>query len=690
MKREYKKPLLLLFIILFGAAIINLWYASTRKAETLPESIVLTYQAPITIRTGERFPAIEAETVRDHCFALGYLHAMAGYEQMVKQRAAIQSQISELAGTRYKSLDLSFFLLNLEQKAREMLRLMSPDAQAVLSDYSRGINHWTETHRTPYRLRRFQPKIWQEEHSLALLLAAQWINSPSLEHTLFINETGRYYGKKITSQLLESELDSLPLGSVNTLPVLEHLLRSRELWEELNGRQPEIHSWSLFWLQENQENELNLLHSQNESYSGGRLNLESNIGGQKIWGSSIIGFPAFWSGKSKEQLWSFSVGSIRWELAAYSVSAEGSHFFWENQWLPFTITKHSTLSVFRKESPFGTLLVTGNDEQNPSSKNRLSLQWQASDFSAVFPFSKLSEQAETISIQAIQGWIFDQQAQMLHYDSALIPNDSLNRPISKPISEIEKPLLLVSSKEGINSGLAESLKLLLERGLPKTLDEMQHFLRSQINPAIRTIAVSFSESVSNTHLQKLIFSWNLNESGESTVPTLVHCYIYSLLEAIFADELKPIAPFMLETISRDPHWSFKLIQKMLANPYSDWWDDHNTPLSETMTQQLKAAAQKTLERCQKERGSDIYQWQWHKGRYRTIPDDFPQHFSQFGYLPGGSPSSPLGQFFDYRSQQFQVYAGARWGLIGSLGEKMTVHYTDLLLPASSGNARGQK
>jgi hypothetical protein len=695
LQKSHKKILFLALGIVLLTTVAYLWYAVLYKDTPRPKRVLLHYQAPITIQTDAPFPKIEAETIRDHIFAEGYLHAMYFYGELVKRRAIIQGQISQMAGKRYEPLDIIFFLLNFEERAEAILRLLSPEEQTFLSDYSRGINHWAETHVIPYQLRKCQPESWQEEHSLALLLARQWLNSPPMENELMINEIGRYYGKKMTGELLKTPLDSLPFAGVNGLPALQQIMQSRKLLAELTGNEPPIRSWSLFWPQSDEKAQLALLHSQNGTYSacGNSLCIASSINGRKIWGESIPGFPGIWSGKTDDALWVISPGTTRWKLEQHAVSADGRHFLLENRWQPFRVIDHPSLPVTRKVSPFGILLPFGREKSYSGAKAELFFHWQPDEDLIFLPFAMLQKPEPFFGENTFTGWVYSRSDQRLYFSGELLAADSLTGMHSKSLADIEKPLILIMPPQEKESPFVSNLQTLAVEGQATSMQEMQALLRSEINRAAAPVIEKLGEFLTDTLLQESLSSWNMIESGESLPPTLFHTYIYSLLHTVFADELEFISPLLLENIARDPIFTWELIQRLWEKPYSSWWDDAQSDSVETMRRQLIVAAQKTVETCLKQRGSVVYQWQWHKGRKNPASAVVSSHLAaqerEAGYT-GGSPFSPRGQFFDYTTPVFPVYAGARWGLLGFLGQEIKIHYTDLLLPASSGQAADRK
>ncbi|HDR04878.1 MAG TPA: hypothetical protein ENN84_06480 [Candidatus Marinimicrobia bacterium] len=657
-------------------ALSFLGFTTVWQREKIPDQAQIVYQSPILIDTRGPFPQITADCIRDHYFAEGYLHAMYGYSEMIKLRAIIQGNFSEMAAEKYLSLDKNFFLLNISHKAKEILRLLSPDEQAFLSDFSRGVNHWAESNRLSFRLRKIQPEPWKAEHSLAILLFKRWQNSAPMEKDLFINELGRYYGKNAVGELIGAELDSLPFPKVNTLPILSACLQNSQFLEEVLSPEPPIRFWTIFSPKKHIDQGLSILHLEYEKLNVNQhsLIMETHIDGQKIWGKSLLGIPGFWSGKSESRLWAISPGYINWELESLLISPDGEYFWIDKEWRPFQIIQDKNSHKIRKESANGTLLSYQWDTENQAAQYGLLLRWHPEDDTNILPFSILNKDDNSYFTSRFTGWVFDSEKEVLSYNCKLDPSDSSNQMISRPVSQIQNPLVLILpgniAQSLAENPLSQSLNQALADEGNFDLTLLKRLQLEQLNPACAEIIESFSHSVSDSLIKSHLLSWDFTERAGSIVPRLLHTYIYSLLEVIFADDMARIAPFLMEIIGRDPMWAWELIQRMLANPYSIWWDDLGKKLAKPMALQLDKAAEMTLESISRERGSDITEWQWDKGRKGTGIKQF-----------SGSPFSPAGQFFDYRSPDFRVYASFAWALMGTLNQSINIGYADLNHPS---------
>jgi len=181
-------------VVLSGLGLTLAYWFFVRSLPDYDEDFALTgITAPVEIvRDNASVPHIFAETDADAYFALGFVHAQDRLWQMLMQRRAVQGRLSELFGTRTRNSDEFFRRLDLYTAAVRSVPDQTPETQAALDAYSRGVNAWLGAINDGARGRGapefwiFAPEIapWQPADSIALVKLMALDLSPHLSHEI--------------------------------------------------------------------------------------------------------------------------------------------------------------------------------------------------------------------------------------------------------------------------------------------------------------------------------------------------------------------------------------------------------------------------------------------------------------------------------------------------------------------------
>jgi penicillin G amidase len=132
-----------------------------------------------------------------------------------------------------------------------------------------------------------------------------------------------------------------------------------------------------------------------------------------------------------------------------------------------------------------------------------------------------------------------------------------------------------------------------------------------ILPALRGAleAGSFSQP-RQSQAWDLLQAWDGQQGSDSTAAALYQSFWKELLRLTFQDDLP-------ETFwpSGDSRW-WAVVQNLLAQPESKWWDNHSTPEVETRDAILRQAFAAGLAELEKLQGTDAAKWNW--GQLHTI------------------------------------------------------------------------
>jgi penicillin amidase len=153
-----------------SAAAIGFWLWSSLPPEEGSETVV-GIAAPVEIhRDGWGIPRIEAKSVDDAYFGLGYVHAQDRLWQMEGTRRLGQGRLAELVGERGLASDKFMRLLGLYRLAERQAETAPPEVKAALQAYAAGVNAWIDGHPgslpPEYALLRFKPEAWRPADSL--------------------------------------------------------------------------------------------------------------------------------------------------------------------------------------------------------------------------------------------------------------------------------------------------------------------------------------------------------------------------------------------------------------------------------------------------------------------------------------------------------------------------------------------
>jgi len=197
--------LFLLFALLLVAVLVGgagLWFHFAVKAAmpTLDGTVRLQgLKAPVTvIRDEHGVPSITASSLDDLFFAQGYVTAQDRLWQMDMMRRYAAGELAAALGSEYVKVDREQRTLGLREVARTSLAQATPEEQAQLEAYARGVNAYIADHHygLPLEMRvlRYFPRAWTAEDSV--LVGASM--AEMLNHGTYIDDLNK---EKILTRL---------------------------------------------------------------------------------------------------------------------------------------------------------------------------------------------------------------------------------------------------------------------------------------------------------------------------------------------------------------------------------------------------------------------------------------------------------------------------------------------------------
>ena len=126
---------------------------------------------PVSVRRNALgMPFIEADSLADASFALGYVHATDRLAQMEGMRLMAAGRLAEMLGAGVLDIDRFMRTVDLERAAKALQRGVSPEVMHLLERYAQGVNRYLALHqgRLPLDLDAagHHPEPWTPRASL--------------------------------------------------------------------------------------------------------------------------------------------------------------------------------------------------------------------------------------------------------------------------------------------------------------------------------------------------------------------------------------------------------------------------------------------------------------------------------------------------------------------------------------------
>jgi len=139
-------------------------------------------------------PHVEARTLPDAYFALGFAHAQDRLWQMELSRRSAHGRLAELFGEGVLAEDRLARTLGFAEAARREAPKLGREARAALDAYAAGVNAWlgeiaANRAARPFELRwlALEPEPWTPEDSLAIARLRSWSLGRSLSASLLLD-----------------------------------------------------------------------------------------------------------------------------------------------------------------------------------------------------------------------------------------------------------------------------------------------------------------------------------------------------------------------------------------------------------------------------------------------------------------------------------------------------------------------
>ena len=196
--------LVLLIIVVAGG---GYWWLRQSLPQVDGEIEVAGLKAPVTIMR-DRFaiPRIEAESLLDATFALGFVHAQDRLWQMEFQRRLGAGRLAEVVGEAAVPTDRFMRTLGLYRRSEASLAHLEPATIVWLEAYADGVNAYLERRTGPLPLEflilgHIEPEAWRPADSLV------WLRLMALD-------LGTNYRDELTRARLATRLSPEQIGDL--------------------------------------------------------------------------------------------------------------------------------------------------------------------------------------------------------------------------------------------------------------------------------------------------------------------------------------------------------------------------------------------------------------------------------------------------------------------------------------------
>jgi penicillin amidase len=146
MLRSLRGLLALILVLLLAAALLWAWARTSlprRQGSVALSGLSATVEVA---RDSNGVPRIEARSLEDAFFALGFVHVQDRLWQLEEDRLRGAGRLAEVLGERALAGDLLFRTLAFRRAAARDLEALTPRARGVVQAYSDGINAFLERH----------------------------------------------------------------------------------------------------------------------------------------------------------------------------------------------------------------------------------------------------------------------------------------------------------------------------------------------------------------------------------------------------------------------------------------------------------------------------------------------------------------------------------------------------------------
>jgi len=212
------------------------------------EIVIHGLKEDVTVRRDDMgIPYIDARSMEDLAFAIGYVHASDRLNQMIGLKMISRGRLSEMAGRTTIDLDTYIRTLNLVRAADILYSEISEERKALLGHYCNGVNAYMEQYQDALppglALSGYVPERWEPIDSISIFVFVNLALSFNLHEEVNVLNIAQAAGHEKTAWFFPVHPDEdVPLAEArklagidlkDTVPSLALTLRVHETLKDL-------------------------------------------------------------------------------------------------------------------------------------------------------------------------------------------------------------------------------------------------------------------------------------------------------------------------------------------------------------------------------------------------------------------------------------------------------------------------
>lgn len=180
-------------------------------------------------------PFVEAQSITDLTFGVGYAMSEDRLAQMVSMNLLARGRLSEMAGEVAVDMDIYMRTLGVPHIIEERYKTLSPELKGYLQSYADGVNAYIETHkkRLPLELRLsgYTPEPWQAENTIGLFVLLNLGVGFNLHEELAFLQLAEKLGAEKAAYLVpiypDESIDFEEAKKLDNIPLMAEQLQSQ-------------------------------------------------------------------------------------------------------------------------------------------------------------------------------------------------------------------------------------------------------------------------------------------------------------------------------------------------------------------------------------------------------------------------------------------------------------------------------
>jgi penicillin amidase len=635
-------------------------YSSEIQSDTINNDVIVHFDA-------YGVPHIEAQTLVDAQFALGYIHASERMFQMELLRRLAQGRMAEMAGDDLIKTDIFFRTLGLNKIAEksalrfDSLQKSMPELAQQTKAYLNGINTWLK--KNPHTLESRLTSITIDPFTVYDTYCITALMSFGFAEAYRIDPVVEQIAQRVSAQLL-TELDSSIEHNNYTNLAFNGVELSKSVNDILNNLPVSPWIGSNSWVISGKHTASGKPLFCNDTHMGYQLPgvwYEAHIKTPDFehYGNYLAGFPFPLVGHSP-----FAASGLTMfendDTDFYFEQVEANQYRFGNEWLPLR-SRTETIKIKNKpdslilvnETHHGPLLNTVFDAY-PTNKpfsvwcSFLKFPSKALETTYLLRNSKTIEDARkaaslldapglNITFATATGdiawWaaakLFEKPAKKSgkRFLNGFSGNDEL-----LPAIPFEKNPQCVNPQNGLIISANQKAETLDGQTVPGyyvpmyranriekqlktrsdwTVEAMKNLLSDDKGEEYAMMVKKWCSYLTPTSEASaksinMIKHWDGNHNLNSYEPVLFYRWYYELAKETMADELGDSLFFQF----MNTHWMKVQLPVLLNNEQNSWWDNVNTPQKETCKQIIQSAFESAISHIKKQSDNQPENLKW--------------------------------------------------------------------------------